>query len=160
MATTTTKTSKSAKPDFGVFEAFAFPATAFEVPTAFREVAEKSVSQFRDSYDQIKVAAEDATALVEDTLENARVGAQGLGEKALEAARTNSEASFELARDLFSAKTVSDVVELQAAFTRKQFEAATAQFKELQELGQKVLSDTAKPVADKVEKTLRDVKVA
>ena len=157
---TTTKTSKSAKPDFGVFEAFAFPTSAFEVPTALREVAEKSVSQFRDSYDQMKVAAEDATALVGDTLETARSGAQGISEKALDAARTNSEASFELARDLFSAKTVSEVVELQTAFSRKQFEAATVQFKVFQELGQQLLSDTTKPVANKVEKTLRDVKVA
>ena len=157
---TTSKTSKSAKPDFGVFEAFAFPTSAFEVPTAFREVAEKSVSQFRDSYDQMKVAAEDATALVEDTLETARAGALGLSEKALEAARTNSEASFELARDVFAAKTVADLVELQTSFTRKQFESATAQFKEFQELGQKLFSDTAKPVAEKVEKTLREVNAA
>ena len=157
---TTSKTSKSAKPDFGVFEAFAFPTSAFDVPTAFREAAEKSVSQFRDSYDQMKVAAEDATALVEDTLETAREGALGLSEKALEAARTNSEASFELARDVFAAKTVADLVELQTSYTRKQFESATAQFKEFQELGQKLFSDTAKPVAEKVEKTLREVKVA
>ena len=156
----TSKTSKSAKPDFGVFEAFAFPASAFEVPTAFREAAETSVAQFRDNYDKMKTAAEDATALVEETLETVRSGALGLSEKTLETARTNSEASFEFARDLFAAKTVSDVIELQTAFARKQFDAASAQVKDLQELTTKIVTDTTKPVAEKVEKTIKEATAA
>lgn len=153
----TSKSAKSAKSDFGGFEGFTYPTSAFEVPAAFREAAEKSVTQFRDSYDKMKTAAEDATAMVEDTLETARANALGMSEKALDAARSNTDAAFNLAGDLMAAKTVSDVVELQTAYARKAFETATAQMKEFQELSQKFMTDASKPVTDQVEKTMKDI---
>jgi phasin len=130
---------------------------AFQFPTAFREMAEKSVSQARDTYAKMKTAAEDATDLVETTVEAAREGAFALSSKALDAAKSNSDASFALARELFGAKTISEVIELQSTFARKLFESVTAQFKELQELTGKVVTDTTKPVTEKVEKTFKSV---
>ncbi len=152
----TTKTTKTTTP----FEAFSFPAPAFEVPAAFREFAEKSVSQAREAYAKLKSASEDATGLVEETFEKTREGAFAIGVKALDAAKTNSDASFALAREMFGAKTLSEVIELQSAFARKQFEAITAQFKELQELGEKYVVNAARPVTEKVEKTFKELKVA
>ena len=125
--TTKTKTAKNGAP----FEAFAFPTSNFEVPAAFRELAEKSVTQARDTYSKMKTAADEATGLVGETFETARDGAMTLSVKALDAAKSNSDASFAFARDLFGAKTMSDVFELQSAFARKQFEVVTAQVKEL-----------------------------
>lgn len=159
--TTTTKTPKAVKTAATApFEAFNFPAPTFEFPAVFRELAEKSVSQARDAYAKMKTAAEDTTDLVEGTMETAREGAFAIGVKALDAAKSNSDASFALARDLLGAKTMSDVIELQSAFARSQFEAVGAQFKELQELSAKVFTDTAKPVSAKVEKTFKELKVA
>ena len=152
----TTKTSKTTAP----FDAFSFPTQNFEVPVAFREFAEKSVSQAREAYSKLKSASEDATGLVEETLENAREGAFAISVKALDAAKTNSDASFALARDMFGAKTMSDMIELQSTFARKQFEAMTAQFKELQQLGEKYVANASKPMTDKVEKTFKELKVA
>jgi phasin len=152
----TTKTTKTTAP----FEAFSFPTPTFDVPVAFRELAEKSVSQAREAYAKMKSASEDATGLVEETFENAREGAFAIGVKALDAAKTNSDASFALARDMFGAKTMSEVIELQSAFARKQFDAVTAQFKELQELGEKYVTSATKPVTEKVEKTFKELKVA
>jgi phasin len=128
---------------------------AFQFPNAFRELAEKSVTQARDAYAKLKTAAEDATDLVESTVEAAREGAFALSVKALDAAKTNSDASFALARELFGARTLSEVIELQSAFARRLFESTTAQIKEFQELAEKVVTDTTKPVAEKVEKSLR-----
>ena len=93
-------------------------------------MAEKSASQARDAYAKLKSAGEEATGLVEETFENARDGALAFSAKAIDAAKTNSDASFALARDMFGAKTMSEVVELQSAFARKQFEAVTEQMKE------------------------------
>lgn len=157
--TTTAKTSKSGKTTTP-FEAFSFPAANFEVPAAFRDLAEKSVTSARDTYAKIKSAADDATGLVEETLETAREGAFALGVKTIDAAKTNTDASFALARDLFGAKTLSEVIELQSTFARKQFDAFTTQFKELQALGEKFVTDTTKPVSEKVEKTFKDLRVA
>src|SRR6266566_1007492 len=127
---------------------------AFQFPNAFRELAEKSVTQARETYAKLKTAAEDATDLVESTVEAAREGAFALSVKALDAAKTNSDASFALARELFGARTLSEVIELQSTYARRLFESTTAQFKELAE---KVVTDTTKPVAEKVEKSLRSV---
>src|SRR5947199_4457057 len=88
---------------------------AFQFPNAFRDLAEKSVTQARDTYAKLKTAAEDATDLVESTVEAAREGAFALSVKALDAAKTNSDASFALARELFGARTLSEVIELQSA---------------------------------------------
>jgi phasin len=158
--TTTAKTSKPGKSAGNPFEAFTFPAPTFEVPAAFRDLAEKSVSTARDTYAKIKSATDDATGLVEETFETAREGAFAIGVKTLDAAKSNSDASFEFARDLFGAKTVSEMIELQSSFARKQFDALTEQFKEFQVLGEKFVTDTAKPVSDKVEKTMKELKVA
>lgn len=156
-----TKTPKAAKTAATTpFEAFNLPTPTFEFPVAFRELAEKSVSQARDTYAKMKTAAEDATDLVEGTIETAREGAFAIGVKALDAARSNSDASFALARDLLGAKTMSDVVELHSTFARSQFEAVTAQFKELQELTEKLFTDTTKPVTEKVDRAFKDLKVA
>ena len=160
---TTAAKSKTAKPTAAPstpFDAFAMNVPSVEVPAAFRELAEKSIAQARDTYAKMKTAAEDATDVVEDTYETAREGALTLGVKAIDTAKSNADASFAFARDLFGAKTVAEMIECQTAFARQQFDAFTAQVKEFQELAQKVVTDTAKPFTSKVEKTFKDIKVA
>jgi phasin len=160
MTTANAKTAKAAKPTATPFEAFSFPTPNFEVPAAFREIAEKSVSQARDAYDKLKSATEEATGLVEETFENARDGALAFSFKAIDAAQSNSNAAFGFARDIFGVKSVSEFVELQSAFARKQFEAVTEQMKELQSLGEKYVTTTTRPVTAKVEKTFADMNAA
>jgi phasin len=157
----TAKASTTAQaPAFAPFEAFNVNVPNFEVPTAFREFAEKGIAQARDTYAMLKTAAEDTTEAVEDTYETARDGAFTFGAKAIDAAKANSDASFAFAKDLFGAKTLADVIELQTAFARHQFETVTAQFKEFQELVQKLAADTAKPITAHVEKTFKEIKAA
>jgi phasin len=160
MTTASAKTSKASKSTATPFDAFSFPAPNFEVPAAFREMAEKSVSQARDAYAKLKTATEEATGLVEETFENARDGALAFGVKAIDAVQSNSDASFAFARDMFGAKSMSEMIELQSAFARKQFEAMTEQMKDLQALGEKYITTTTKPVTAKVEKTFKDLNAA
>jgi phasin len=157
MTTTTNGKTKTAKPTAAPFEAFSFPAASLEIPAAFRDFAEKSVSQARDAYARFQSAGEEATGLAEETFEKARDGALAIGAKAIDAAKSNSDATFALARDIFGAKSVSEVIELQSTFARKQFEAVTAQMKEFQALGEKYVTATSKSVTEKVEKAFSDV---
>ncbi len=80
--------------------------------------------------------------------------------KAIDAVKTNSDASFALAKDLFGAKTFAEVIELQTSFARKQFDAMQTQVKEFQELTQKYVTEAAKPVTAQVEKTFKEFKAA
>ncbi|HYA04252.1 MAG TPA: phasin family protein, partial [Xanthobacteraceae bacterium] len=73
-------------------------------------------------------------------------GASDYGLKVIEAARVNTNAAFDYAGELITAKTLSEVVELSSAHARKQFETLTQQSKELGALAQKVATEAAEPI--------------
>ena len=164
--TTTTKTISSTKPMSGFSgSAFEFPKFGMpnfempkmEIPAAFREFAEKGVSQAKEHYEKMKTAAEEATGLLEGTYATASKCASEYGSKVMEAARTNTNAAFDCASELMSAKSFSDFVELSTAHARKQFETLTAQSKELAALAQKVTAETVEPVKESVTKAFKKV---
>ncbi len=135
-------------PAANVFEMPKFEMPKFEMPTAFREIAEKGIVMAKDNYDRMKSVAEEATEVLEETYGNASKGCSSFGLKVIEAARTNSNATFDLFSELLGAKSYAEVVELSTAFMRKQFDAMTAQAKELTGEAQKVAADTAEPIKE------------
>lgn len=155
--TAKSKAAKAASEFAGAFDAFQMNVPNLEMPTAFREAAEKSVTQAKDAYARFKTAAEEAGEVVEETYETARGHAIAVTLKALEITKSNADASFAFAKDFFGAKTVADAIELQTAFARKQFEALSAQAKDLQETAQKAALDVAKPTRSAFEKAFRAV---
>lgn len=148
--------------DFSKFEMPKFDASAFdlsklEVPAALRQAAEQTVAQFKDGYAKLRAAAEEASDLFEDTYATATAGAKEFNLKALEAARVNTNAGFDHLRDLLGAKTLSEVIELQSAYLRKQFDTLQAQAKDLAAIAQKATTDTVEPVKGKVEQAFKTV---
>jgi len=137
-----------AKFEMPKFEMPKFEIPTMEVPPAFREVAEKSISQAKENYEKFKSAAEQATDVLEETYATASKGYSGYGLKVIETARANSNAAFDLYGELLSAKSYSEVVELTTAYMRTQFETVTAQTKELSEHAQKVATETAEPIKE------------
>jgi phasin len=134
------------------------PFTAFpgvEAPAAFRDMAEKSLSQAKDSYEKMKSAAEEATGVLEDTYATASKGAADYTLKMIEMARENANATFDFAVELLGAKTFSDFVELSSAHVRKQFEAMTEQGKELASLAQKVATESVEPLKEGMTKAAK-----
>ncbi len=105
------------------FEIPKFEMPKIEMPAAFREIAEKGVSQAKETYEKMKSAAEEATDVLEDTYSTATKGASDYGLKMIEAARVNTNAAFDFASEMMAAKTLSEMVELSTAHARKQFEA-------------------------------------
>jgi phasin len=149
--TTTPPRVKTSKPSTGAFEMPKFEIPKFEIPkvempAAFREFAERGVAQCKDTYEKMKAAAEEATDVLETTYSTATRGASDYGLKVIEAARVNTNAAFDFAGELITAKTLSEVIELSSAHARKQFEAYTEQGKELTALAQKVATDSAEPI--------------
>jgi phasin len=159
--TTTSKSkSKAASPatfDMPKFELPNFEIPKMEIPAAFREIAEKSVSQAKETYEKMKSAAEEATDVLEDTYAAATKGASDYGLKVIEAARANTNAAFDFASQLMTVKSLSEMVELSTAHTRKQFEALTAQSKELASIAQKVAVESAEPVKESFGKVFKKV---
>ncbi len=128
-----------------VFEMPKFDMPKFEMPTAFRELAEKGISMAKENYEKMRSAAEETTDVLEETYNTATKGCSGYSLKVIDAARANSNATFDLLGELLTAKSYAEVVELSTAFMRKQFDAVTAQAKELTEEAQKVATDCSEP---------------
>lgn len=125
---------------------FSSSVIPFQVPEQVREFAEKGVSQVREGYAKFKDAAETHNGTVQAVMTTATRGATDLSSKMLEIAKTNTNASFDFAQDLFGVKSPTAALELWTSFTRKQVEAFTGQTKELAELTHKIVSETAEPI--------------
>jgi len=145
-----TKTAKPAAssfdlPDYGIpnFEMPKFALPNMEMPEALREMTEKGVAHAKDTYAKAKVASEEAADLLQNTYATVAKGATDYNLKLIEIARTNTRAAFDYAHELLGVKSSSEFIELSTAHARKQFEAMTAQTKELAELAQKVTTETA-----------------
>ncbi len=87
----------------------------FEVPAAFREAAEKGVAQAKEGWEKMKSATEEATEVLEESYTTAAKGASEYGLKVIDAARTNTNAAFDFATNLATAKTLSEFVEISSA---------------------------------------------
>jgi phasin len=132
-----------------------FDLPRLEIPAAFREMAEKSVSQAKETYERMKSAAEEATDVLEDTYTTATKGVSDYGLKLIEAARENTNSAFDFASKLMTVKSFAEAVELSTAHTRKQYEAVTAQTKELAAIAQKAASEAAEPVKESFGKVFK-----
>ncbi|AMN54898.1 MULTISPECIES: phasin [Stappiaceae] len=156
-ARTTKAKTAAAGVAFPDFEAFAMPK--MEVPAMFREATEKGIENAREAYAKVKNAAEDATDLMEDTFETSRQGVVEFNHKAVDAAKANADATFTFVKDIMSAKSLAEAIELQSTFARQQFDALSAQSKEMHELATKLGTDVSAPVKEAFEKSFKDIKV-
>jgi phasin len=139
------------------FELPKFDAAAFaplEVPPALREAADKAIAQARTNFETLKTLTEEATDAFEDAWEATRAGIVELNGKGIDHAKSNTEATLGHAKDLIGVKTMAEVVELQTAFLRRQYEALSAQAKEIQALALEVAGEASKAARDVVGKAL------
>ena len=147
--------AKAARGFDAPFEAFNINMPNVEVPAAFREIADKAVTNSKDAYAKLKTAAEDATEAFEDSYETTRTGLVALTRTSLDNAKSHTDAAYAFARDFMGVKSFAEAVELQADFARKQFETISEQTRELQTLAQKVSTDATRPVRQSFEKAFK-----
>ncbi|MBW6420787.1 phasin [Rhizobium sp. XQZ8] len=141
-----------------VFSFSAFDPSKFT--ESFRDFAEKGATQSREAYAKMKTATEEATKTVESTMQSAQAGSVELGLKAIDALRTNADASLSHMEALLGVKSVSELFELQTSFFRKQAELTVEQAKSMQDTARKIVEDVAKPGKDAAEKAMSTFKAA
>ena len=125
---------------------FSSSVIPFEVPEQVRAFAEKGVSQARDNYAKFKDAAESHNGTIEAGFASCSKGASEYSAKLMEMMKSNTTATLDFAQELMGVKSPSDAMELWTSHARKQFEAFTAQAKELAELSRKVTTETVEPI--------------
>lgn len=148
----------SKKPETDAFAMPSFDAT--KVTDQFRDMAEKGVEQSKDAYAKMKAGAEEAQKTVEETLKTVQSAGADVSLKAIANLRTNAEAGIAHLEALVSVKSVSDFVELQTSFLRKQTEMVVAQAKELQDVSTKAVEKAAAPAKAAFEKAAKEFKAA
>ena len=92
------------------------------IPEGVRALAEKSVTQTREAYNRSADAFQASVATFERSFDAAGQGAAAFNRKIVDIARRNVNSGFDLAKSLAGAKSLADMVELQAAYWRKQFD--------------------------------------
>ena len=112
----------------------------------FRRAAEDGLAQTRAAYEKMKVAAEEATGSIESSYATATRGFGEINLKALDAIKSQADASFEHMKALIASKSLSEALTLQSEHLRKQFESISGQAKDMAALTQKVATDAVEPL--------------
>src|ERR1700755_2182259 len=120
---------------------FSASIVPFEVPEQMRAFAEKGVSQARDNYAKFKDIAESHNGTIEAVFSSASKGASEYSAKLMEIMKANTTATLDLAQALVGVKSPSEAIELWTSHAKQQFEAFTANTKELAELTKKVATE-------------------
>ena len=97
------------------------------MPEALEALAEKTVGQTREAYDRSKDALEASITTFERSFDAAGWGAAAFNRKIIDIAQRNLNSCFDLVNSLAGAKNLAEIVELQAAHWRKQFDTLTSQ---------------------------------
>jgi len=119
---------------------------------AARKFVEKGAANIKDASEKLSAATEQTTKLIENTYASAAKGIKDYNFKTIEFAQLNSDAAFDYAKQLMSAKSPSEMLELWTTHARKQFDVLTEQTKELAMLGQRVATETTEPLSRGVTK--------
>jgi phasin len=123
-----------------------------DIPEGVRDLVEKTVAQSREVYDRSADAFDASVATFEKSFDAAGQGAVAFNRKIIDIAQRNLNSVFDLAKSLAGARNLADIVELQAAYWRKQFETLTAQAEEVRALSTKVTADAAQPLKSQMER--------
>jgi len=123
------------------------------VPESVRALAEKTVNQTREAYERGKEQLEEAIDALERSFDAAGQGATAFNRKLIDLAQRNLNSAFDFAKKLAGAKTLGEIVELQSAFIRSQFDVFASQASEIRALTTKIAADTTEPIKHQVTKT-------
>jgi len=155
------KMAKTAEKTADFMENVEFPTfDASKATDQIRAFAEKGVEQSKEAYAKMKTGAEETQKTVESTLETAKAVSSDMSLKTISAMRSNAEAGFSHLEALVSAKSLSEIVELQTSFLRKQVEQGVEQIKDFQATATKAVEDVSKPAKTAFEKAMKELKIA
>jgi phasin len=114
--------------------------------------------QTREAYERAKDTLEEAVDAMERSFDAAGQGAAAFNRKIIEITQRNLNSSFDLAKKLAAAKNLTEIVELQSAYVRQQFDALASQAGEIRALSSKIAADTTEPIKAQVTRSMDKVK--
>lgn len=102
----------------------------FEVPTEFRDFADKSVDQARSAFGNFVSSATKTSEQLQNTTTTVQTSLHAAVLKGLDHAQTNANATFDFAQRLSRSRDLREAFEMQSEFLKSQFATLQAQVKD------------------------------
>src|SRR5260370_561509 len=134
-----------------------FQLPKIAMPGVLREIAEHGVVRVKENYRKMKAASGEMADVLRETYSTNAKGAADYGGKLIEISSVNTTSAFDFFTNLVGTKSLSEIMTLSTAQTRRTFDVASAQNKELWELAQKVAIETAEPIKKSFARVLQNV---
>ena len=134
-------------PKAGADQKRGFDMPLFAVPGAFDGLAEQS--------EKMKAASGEIADILRDACSTNAKSAADYAAKVIEISNANTSSALDFLTHLMGTRSLSEAVQLSATHGRKNFEATSAQNRELWELAQKVTTETAEPLKKSLTKALQ-----
>jgi phasin len=131
-----------------------FDLPKMAMPGVFGRIAEQSAARARENCEKMKAASGAMADVLRETYSTNAKGATDYGVKVIEISGVNTNSAFDFLTNLMDTKSLSEIIKLSATQSRKSFEAASAQNRELWELAQKVATEAAEPIKKSFTKVL------
>ncbi|HEY2756449.1 MAG TPA: phasin family protein [Pseudolabrys sp.] len=111
---------------------------------------EKGAAQLKETTDKFSAATEQTSKLAEDSFASAAKGLKNYNVKTIEFAQLNFEAACDYTKQLMSAKSPTEMVELWTSYVSKQFQVLTEQSREFAMLSQRMATEAAEPLSRRI----------
>ncbi|WP_284262712.1 phasin family protein [Bradyrhizobium iriomotense] len=132
---------------------FGLPKVAWQ--TMFGELTEQRAARAQEGYEKIKTASQELTEALRETYSNNARTATDYGLKVIEISNANANSAIDFFARIASSKSVTDVLTTSAAEARRAFDAASAQNRQLWELGQRLATQSGEPIRQHVTKVFQ-----
>jgi phasin len=115
---------------------------------------EQALARTREGFEKIRAASEEMTETLREAYSGNARSATDYGLKVLEISNANAASTLDFLIHLCGSKSATDVFTLSAAQTRKAFDTASDQNRELWALAQKLATETGEPIRKHFTKVL------
>ncbi|KRR12230.1 hypothetical protein CQ12_31790 [Bradyrhizobium jicamae] len=116
------------------------------VPGIFNGFAEQNLTKAKENIEKAKMASGAVNDALRDAYSANAKGAADYAAKLIEFSNANTSSAFDFLSHLLGLKSPSEILQLSAAQGCKNFEATTAQSRELWQLTRKIATETADPL--------------
>jgi phasin len=123
-----------------------FGLPLFALPKAFQGIAEQSAARAKEQLEKVKEASTEISLLLREAYSINAKGTADYAAKLAEISNTNVGSALAFMTDLVGTRSLSEAIQLSADHGRRNFEANTAQNKELWDLVRRVATETSEPL--------------
>jgi phasin len=127
----------------------------FTMPGMFGGFAEQGAVRAKEGCDRMRAASGEFADILREACSTNAKGAADYGAKVIEISNANANSAFDFLARLMDLRSMSDVIDLSATQSRKAFEVASVQNRELWELARKVAIATAEPLKNSFSRVLQ-----